>query len=77
MQIYIVSYEDQRISSLFLSQEGTSPLILSAANNHLEIVKELLANNASVNTRRKVSENLDFFLVPSKKYHLKLHQQKV
>ena len=39
-----------------LLQEGTTPLILAAANNHLECVKELLDQGADAAARRLVSE---------------------
>ncbi len=38
-------------------QEGTTPLILAAANNHLHCVKELLEQGAQVDERRNVSNN--------------------
>ena len=40
-------------------QEGTTPLVLAAANNHLECVKELLKNGADPSARRLVS-NVDY-----------------
>jgi len=40
-------------------QEGTTPLVLAAANNHLECVKELLKNGADPAARRLVS-NTDY-----------------
>ena len=36
-------------------QEGTTPLILAAANGHLECVKELLEQGAQPDERRHVS----------------------
>ena len=38
-------------------QEGTTALILASANNHIEIVKELLSKGADPNSRRKVKHN--------------------
>ena len=35
-------------------QEGTTPLILAAANNHIECVRELLKNGADGGARRLV-----------------------
>jgi len=42
-------------------QEGTTPLVLAAANNHLECVKELLKNGADPAARRLVS-NADYIV---------------
>ena len=36
-------------------QEGTTPLVLAAANNHLDCVKELLKQGADPSSRRLVS----------------------
>ena len=36
-------------------QEGTTPLILAAANNHVHCVQELLDQGADPNARRLVS----------------------
>jgi len=43
------------ISVMKIWQEGTTPLVLAAANNHLECVKELLKNGADPAARRLVS----------------------
>ena len=40
---------------MWICQEGTTPLVLAAANNHLECVKELLKNGADPAARRLVS----------------------
>ena len=40
---------------LFLIQEGTTPLVLAAANNHLDCVRELLKQGADPAARRLVS----------------------
>ena len=40
-------------------QEGTTPLVLAAANNHLECVKELLKQGADPSARRLVSKPID------------------
>ena len=42
-------------------QEGTTPLILAAANNHIECVKELLKNGADGGARRLVGQCRDGF----------------
>ena len=38
-----------------LFQEGTTPLVLAAANNHVECVRELLKQGADAAARRLVS----------------------
>lgn len=40
---------------MLIEQEGTTPLILAAANNHLECVRELLRSGADPAARRLVS----------------------
>jgi ankyrin repeat protein len=37
-------------------QEGTTPLILACANNHLDCVKELLKQGGDPNARRLVTK---------------------
>mgnify|MGYP000471770164 CR=1 FL=1 len=47
-----IYYKDYLLCCL---QEGTTPLILAAANNHVECVKELLKNGGDGAARRLVS----------------------
>ena len=44
-------------------KEGTTPLILAAANNHLDCVKELLKQGADPNSRRLVGFVFMLFVV--------------
>ena len=39
---------------LFYAKEGTTPLMLAAANNHVTCVRELLEQGADVNAQRNV-----------------------
>lgn len=43
------------INKIYFLQEGTTPLILASANNHLECVRELLRQGADPQARRLVS----------------------
>lgn len=60
--IHAITLNFLKYKFLAFSQDGTTALILAAANNHVEVVKELLNHNANVNVRRRVSQIIFFLL---------------